>query len=83
MMLSSAAPGFCSHGKRVASSRLIDAVAAALAVSAFSLGVAVAVTLLSIRIGVARPRCPWLRCVAAINDQCGKHECRAISSYAP
>jgi hypothetical protein len=55
MMLSSAAPGFCSHGKRVASSRLIDAVAAALAVSAFSLGVAVAVTLLSIRIGMAMP----------------------------
>jgi hypothetical protein len=55
MMLSSAAPGFCSHRKRAASSRLIDAVAAALAVSALSLGVAVAVTLLSIRIGVAMP----------------------------
>ena len=52
---SSGAPGFSGHVQRAASSRLIDAVIATLAVGSFSLGVAVAVTLLSIRISMAMP----------------------------
>ena len=50
---SSAAPGFRGDGRRVASSQLIDAVVAALAVSSFSLGIVVAITLLSSRISMA------------------------------
>ncbi len=51
----SRAPGFDGHGARVASSRLIDAVAAALAFSALSLSLAVAIALLSIRVSMAMP----------------------------
>jgi hypothetical protein len=47
------AAGFHGHGAPVASTRLIDAVAATLAFSAFSLCVAVAITLLlSIKAGL-------------------------------
>jgi hypothetical protein len=53
MTISSAAAGFRGHRKRVASSQLIDAVVAALAVSSFSLGIAVSVTLLSRSISMA------------------------------
>jgi len=52
MTVSSAAPGFQDNGKRVASSQLIDAVVATLAVSSFSLSIAVTVTLLASRIGM-------------------------------
>ena len=55
MTVSSAAPGFSDHGKHVASSRLIDAVVATLAVSSFSLSLAAALTLLSSGIGMALP----------------------------
>jgi hypothetical protein len=55
MTVSSSAPGFCPHDKRVASSRLIDAVAATLVVSSFSLSLVVTITLLSIRISMAMP----------------------------
>jgi hypothetical protein len=55
MTVSPAAPGFCSHRKRAASSRLTDAVVATLAFSSFSLSVVVAVTLLSTRISMAMP----------------------------
>ena len=43
------------HGKRAASSRLIDAVAASLAAGALSLCVVVTLTVLSIRVGMAMP----------------------------
>ncbi len=55
MTVSSATPGFRSHRNRVASSQLIDAVVAALAVSSFSLGIAVTITLLSGAISMAMP----------------------------
>ena len=55
MTVSSATPGFRGHGERVASSQLIDAVVAALAVSSFSLGIAVTITLLSSSISMAMP----------------------------
>jgi len=45
--------GFHGHGAPVASTRLIDAVAATLAFSALSLCVAVATVLLSIKAGIA------------------------------
>ena len=51
----SAAPGFNGHAARAVSSRLTDAVAGTLAIGSFSLGVAVAITLLSIRISVVMP----------------------------
>jgi hypothetical protein len=53
MTVPSTAPGFCGHGKRVASSELIDAVVATLVVSSFSLSLAVTITLLSSRISMA------------------------------
>ena len=55
MTFSSGAPGFCGHDQRVASSRLIDAVVATLAVSSLSLSLVAAITLLSIRISMAMP----------------------------
>ena len=55
MTVSSAAAGFRGHGKRAASLRLIDAVVATLAISSFSLGIAVTITLLSGRISMAMP----------------------------
>ncbi len=45
------AAGFSGHSNPVASSRLTDAVVASLAVSAFSLCLAVALTVLSIKTG--------------------------------
>ena len=55
MTASSTTPGFRGHSERVASSELIDAVIAALAVSSFSLGIAVTITLLASRISMAMP----------------------------
>jgi hypothetical protein len=51
----SAAPGFRGHGKRAASTRLIDAVVATLAISSFCLSIAVTITLLSGRISMVMP----------------------------
>jgi len=53
MTPSSGAAGFHGHGAPVASTRLIDAVAATLAFSALSLCVVVAAVLLSIKAGIA------------------------------
>jgi uncharacterized membrane protein YjjB (DUF3815 family) len=47
------AQGFGGHGANVASSRLIDAVAASLAVCAFSLCLAVVIAALSLKAGGA------------------------------
>jgi len=56
MMRSSGATGFSGHGAPVASPRLIDAVAASLAVGAISLCLVVALTVvLSIRTCMAMP----------------------------
>jgi hypothetical protein len=55
MTASSAAPGFRGHDKRAASTQLIDAVVATLAISSFSLSIAVTITLLSGRISMAMP----------------------------
>ena len=55
MTVSSTTPGFRSNSKRVASSQLIDAVVATLAVSSFSLSIAVTITLLSSGISMAMP----------------------------
>jgi hypothetical protein len=52
---SSGTPGFCGVDRRVASARLIDAVVATLAAASFSLSLAAALTLLSIRISLAMP----------------------------
>ena len=49
------AQGFSSHGAHVASPRLIDAVAASLAFSAFSLCLAVVVAVLSLKASIAMP----------------------------
>jgi hypothetical protein len=56
MTRSPGATGFSGHGAPVASTRLIDAVAASLAVGAFSLCLVVALTVvLSIRTCLATP----------------------------
>jgi hypothetical protein len=52
MKRSPGAAGFSGHSNIVASSRLTDAVAASLAFSAFSLCLAVALTVLSIKAGL-------------------------------
>ena len=51
----SGAPGFNGRAAHAVSSRVIDAVAATLAVSSLSLGLAVAITLLTIRVSMAMP----------------------------
>jgi hypothetical protein len=51
----SGAPGFNGRAARAVPSRLIDAVAGTLVVGSVSLGLAVAITLLSIRISTAMP----------------------------
>jgi len=55
MKRSPGAVGFCSQSAPVASSRLIDAVAASLAFGAFSLCFVVTLTVLSIRASLAMP----------------------------
>jgi hypothetical protein len=55
MKRSPGATGFSSHGAPVASPRLIDAVAASLAVGAFSLCFVVALTVVSIKACMATP----------------------------
>jgi hypothetical protein len=55
MTRSPGAAGFSGNGAPVASSRLIDAVAASLVVGAFSLCVVVALTVVSIRACMATP----------------------------
>jgi hypothetical protein len=55
MKRSYGATGFGGRNAPVASTGLIDAVAAALALSAFSLCLVVAVTVLSIKAGTAMP----------------------------
>jgi hypothetical protein len=51
----SGTPGFNGRAAHAVSSRVIDAVAATLAVSSLSLGLAVVITLLSIRVSMAMP----------------------------
>jgi hypothetical protein len=53
MKRSPGAAGFSGHSIPVASPRLIDAVAASLAFSAFSLCVAVALTVLTLKAGLS------------------------------
>jgi hypothetical protein len=55
MIRSSGAAGFDSPAAPVASSRLIDAVAASLAIGSLSLCLVVTLTLLSIRVAMAMP----------------------------
>jgi hypothetical protein len=55
MIGSPGATGFSGRGNPAASSRLTDAVAATLAIGSLSLCLIVAVTVLSIRVGVAMP----------------------------
>jgi hypothetical protein len=52
MKRSSRAAGFSSHSSPLASSRLTDAVAASLALSTFSICLAVAITVLTIKAGL-------------------------------
>jgi hypothetical protein len=53
MKRSPGAAGFCGQSTPVASPRLIDAVAASLAFSAFSLCLAVALTVLTLKAGLS------------------------------
>jgi hypothetical protein len=55
MKRSSGAAGFESHSAPVASSRLIDAVAAALAIGSLSLCLIVSLTVFSIKVSMAMP----------------------------
>jgi hypothetical protein len=55
MIRSSGATGFNSRSTRVASSRLIDAVAASLAIGSLSLCLIVTLTVLSIKVSMAMP----------------------------
>jgi hypothetical protein len=55
MIRSSGAAGFSGHAAPVASTRLNDAVAAWLAIASLSLCLIVALTVLSIRVGMAMP----------------------------
>ena len=55
MIRSSGAGGFEGHSSPVASSRLIDAVAASLAIGSLSLCLIVALTVFSIKVSMAMP----------------------------
>jgi len=55
MIRSSGAQGFTGQSANVASTRLIDAVAASLALSAFSLCLAVVIAALSMKASMAMP----------------------------
>jgi hypothetical protein len=55
MIRSPGAVGFNGHSAPVASSRLIDAVAASLAIGSLSLCLIVALTVLSIKVSMAMP----------------------------
>jgi hypothetical protein len=55
MIRSSGATGFNSRSTRTASSRLIDAVAASLAIGSLSLCLIVTLTVLSIKVSMAMP----------------------------
>jgi hypothetical protein len=55
MIRSPGAAGFSGRSVPVASPRLIDAVAASLALGSLSLGLIVSLTVLSIKVGMAMP----------------------------
>jgi len=55
MIRSSGAAGFSGRSAPVASPRLTDAVAASLAIGSLSLGLIVALTVLSIKVSMAMP----------------------------